>query len=33
MAETLSLILFLSAIWLALFVGYNMSVKYFSERL
>lgn len=33
MAETLSLILFLGSIWLALYVCYNISVKYFSERL
>lgn len=33
MAETLSIIIGLGAIWGALYVGYNMSVKYFSEHL
>lgn len=33
MAETFSIIIGLGSIWIALYVGYNVSVKYFSEHL
>lgn len=33
MIETLGIIVGLSAIWVALYAGYTVSVKYFDERM